>query len=64
MTNFVGMVLYKQLAKDGHQLVKNAIGGLNMLDSAIDNRAVHEVIETMRNKAAELELLLDRENNN
>lgn len=57
------MVIFKELAKDGHKLVKNAIGGLNMLDSAVDNRAVHEVIESMRNKAAELELLLDREEN-
>ncbi len=58
------MVIYKQLAKDGHKLVKNALGGLNMLDSATDDRAIHDIIEQIRNDAAVLELLLDRDENN
>jgi len=58
------MVIYKQLAKDGHKLVNDAIGGLNMLDSAIDDRAIHDAIQRMRNDAAVLELLLDRDENN
>ena len=55
------MVIHKQLAKEGHKMVLRANEGLNMLDTAITDRPVHEAIDEVRNKMAVLEVLLDKE---